>query len=959
MTFIPKALPSTVDTVADLLTAKARTADGGLVQTAGYIAPGDDGGELYLYHRTGRSEITVDGGFYIAGSLADDYFEAKEKSVANIKKFGAVDGRTAAQNTAAIQAAVNASRRVFIPEGTDLQVNDEITVPDFTVIEGKGERSKITMAAATKNVFVAGEGNQFRGLTLIGPNSSDVSVSFGGCGIYVLDKSNVTIDSCVMSLWTWCGVYVQNSVNVTIKNNVMFSNRQDHVSCGDIVVWQTSNGGRLLIDGNMCLSNNSQGISLNGIGGSGKTIVVNNICSTLDPATCIEGGAWSAVAPASCARRHGIIVGYSNNVSDMLIANNICENTDWTGIYKPGPSDGPVVIANNICRKNGYDLISGQSIVGGILLRCSGGESVTGNSVFDFQKTTAGAITINNGSGSVNSLPVLVSGNTIGNSLGRGILLTTLATNVVVDGNMISGSASNDILIGPTAGNSSATAHTIINNVIYRTNTTTAAINFDQQASDQIVVISRNRLVGYDKTVNTAGNANCGIYRSANNTKCEITDNVISNFYHGIHHAAYLSGRITNYRIARNSFRNCTNGISASATTTAGIAFFEGNTFADIVTANYAGPLGYAIGMDAKLFGSNVHVYSATKPATRTWVKGDIAWNTAPGALGPMGWLCVADGTPGTWIALGTSDDGVQTVVDADAVLSVDRRKTVVYNAPLTADRLLTLPPDASASEGDAITIRRGGGGAFDLTVDALAVLDQDEWIKVKHDGNGYVVDSSSTPLTKVWSKVTTDPLLSVWLNGDANLDTTADANDKQANYNATWVGTPAYSTKATFGSASSQSFSLDGAASYLTLPSAAGNYTDNFAFSLWFNPTANQSGSLVNKRGTSTGYYLTLSGYLIYFYDSAGFHYIPATTYANGTWVHVAVSINGSNSAIYVNGVLKLTFTATISANAALLTIGRDAAAASGYFNGLISDVMIFSKALAPHEAKVLALGP
>lgn len=65
--------------------------DGELVTTQGYVTAGDGGGNTYRYRRTGRSGITVDGGFYIAGGGADDYFEAVDKTVARPDQFG-VDG---------------------------------------------------------------------------------------------------------------------------------------------------------------------------------------------------------------------------------------------------------------------------------------------------------------------------------------------------------------------------------------------------------------------------------------------------------------------------------------------------------------------------------------------------------------------------------------------------------------------------------------------------------------------------------------------------------------------------------------------------------------------------------------------------------------------------------------------------------------------------------------------------
>ncbi len=44
---------------------------------------------------------------------------------------------------------------------------------------------------------------------------------------------------------------------------------------------------------------------------------------------------------------------------------------------------------------------------------------------------------------------------------------------------------------------------------------------------------------------------------------------------------------------------------------------------------------------------------SAIAPSTGAWTRGDIAWITNPSTGGPVGWICTASGTPGTWVPLG------------------------------------------------------------------------------------------------------------------------------------------------------------------------------------------------------------------------------------------------------------------------------------------------------------------
>ena len=55
------------------------------------------------------------------------------------------------------------------------------------------------------------------------------------------------------------------------------------------------------------------------------------------------------------------------------------------------------------------------------------------------------------------------------------------------------------------------------------------------------------------------------------------------------------------------------------------------------------------------MLSGNVHDYGTAAPTTGWRKRGDIRWNSAPSAGGPLGWMCVADGSgtsPGTWKAM-------------------------------------------------------------------------------------------------------------------------------------------------------------------------------------------------------------------------------------------------------------------------------------------------------------------
>jgi hypothetical protein len=108
----------TVDAVADLANVSMVTNQ--QVQTLGYYAPSDGGGNTYRYD-SGSSD-TIDGGFVIDGPGSVGRFIAVDQTVANAKQFGAV-GDGIADDSGAIEDAIHAADTtgggiVFFPQGS-------------------------------------------------------------------------------------------------------------------------------------------------------------------------------------------------------------------------------------------------------------------------------------------------------------------------------------------------------------------------------------------------------------------------------------------------------------------------------------------------------------------------------------------------------------------------------------------------------------------------------------------------------------------------------------------------------------------------------------------------------------------------------------------------------------------------------------------------------------------------
>jgi len=52
-------------------------------------------------------------------------------------------------------------------------------------------------------------------------------------------------------------------------------------------------------------------------------------------------------------------------------------------------------------------------------------------------------------------------------------------------------------------------------------------------------------------------------------------------------------------------------------------------------------------------FNERIHQYAESVPQHGTYTRGDIVWNTAPDLGKSVGWVCVREGSPGTWMPFG------------------------------------------------------------------------------------------------------------------------------------------------------------------------------------------------------------------------------------------------------------------------------------------------------------------
>lgn len=123
----------------------------------GYFTDADGGGGPYYYDSSDTT--TADNGGTVI--VADDGGRWKLSTTSvSVTNFGAVSGRTAAQNTAAIQAAVTAIQgtgaKLVFPTEINYTVSDVITVQQPITIDG--QMVQIYQETPNKNVFVFDKG---------------------------------------------------------------------------------------------------------------------------------------------------------------------------------------------------------------------------------------------------------------------------------------------------------------------------------------------------------------------------------------------------------------------------------------------------------------------------------------------------------------------------------------------------------------------------------------------------------------------------------------------------------------------------------------------------------------------------------------------------------------------------------------------------------------------------------
>jgi hypothetical protein len=516
----------------------------------------------------------------------------------NVKAHGAKgDGHT--DDSAAIQAAINAGGITFVPKG-DYVIGAAIILPSGATLKGdagsvfiRPDNTEYKNSTMIQNKNFASDirvdvNIVVRGISIVGNRAKN---STPAIGIYMRSATNVRIEDCFVTgmgrtpnNFSGSGIVISNVLDGVIEGNYAYANAGDGI---DAFI-KNSN---ILIQNNTASYNGVAGIELEGRLDTNFTDFRNRgIVVTGNRVFNNSGGSmWAGI------HGHGILLLANDavTVSDNMVSGN----SVWVGAIT-GMGNTGLNITNNVVTNN---------IIGSTADPGASGIALWAQ--YDVY-----------GEGAVNK-DVFITGN------------------VLMDNK-------NGIFARDTQ------SLTIQDNVIIRTDDTNNGIHVDAGTVGKTVTISNNtiKLSGSGPAIavkgpysnvtitgNTAESTGIGVLlypASVTFDKLNITDNTFDTSTYGIY--AYYDQAWSNGRIEKNTFSGTYYYDLAYDTTSPLLSsFFISDNVHD--KGFYAGPWGS----------------TSSAPTTGSWKAGDRIVNKTPAVGQPKAWVCTASGTPGVWVSEG------------------------------------------------------------------------------------------------------------------------------------------------------------------------------------------------------------------------------------------------------------------------------------------------------------------
>lgn len=191
-----------------------------------------------------------------------------------------------------------------------------------------------------------------------------------------------------------------------------------------------------------------------------------------------------------------------------------------------------------------------------------------------------------------------------------------------------------------------------------------------------------------------------------------------------------------------------------------------------------------------------------------------------------------------------------------------------------------------------------------------------------------------------------TDNIVSYWKLDESS----GNASDSVGSNTATNVGIATYSAGKI-----NNGVNLDGSSQYFTFDTCPQTGNGSFSISAWVKADTLGSANCIVSFGTSsTSQAITfdLRGSKLYADFYAGTTVTGATTLSTATWYFVVLTFDGTNIRLYLNASLDAT-SANTSANIVdgSGAIGRAFWASGNYFDGLVDEIGLWSRALSGSE--------
>jgi len=633
------------------------------------------------------------------GALTSGYTVADKLSqTVSVKDFGAVgDGVT--DDTAAIQAAFDASDAVYFPESTGSYMVSMVTAQANGSYFGPGTIAKISGSAGigvinipygADNVTIDGLGIEYDTTTY---GNGPITAGYTG-GAINQTTQNISVTNCRLVGVSW----FSRTVGTKVVGNYIRNGGLTSTEWGDRI---TFSGNTITNDAAYTLFN---GISANNTDATpaqrGQVIVADNIIETYRMG--IEWRDWTAantnVDTRSIMSSNTIRCKGSSSVSFGISLNSngwdICGNTI--------ERDGTATIGYGI---EAVDTV-GNIISGNIVSGFSAGIGVYGVTLARSAKKN------------------VVSSNRILKCL-EGISLFRFVEDTVIDGNSVFFTAHSAPLNTHRAiridGDSAPANGTYGTRQAYRTTLSNNSIICDTSgdavtAYTYIIISCAVDTIVSGNTISiSSGTANSNatyIFNSDNLTICnnrysfkDGTSCVGVNFFQDCGRRLSIYG---------NTFSGFTRAIDRAGSN----PFYNLNIYNNLESNCSLAPRVFASNAATQMYGSRIS-YNTVSPTLGTWNAGDVIFNSAAGA----GWKCSVSGTAGTLPTTTANTTNGSTAITLSTLINVEEGQYIAIAGVAGTKKIVSINRNDATAVIDVAANATVAAGAVSFVAPTFVAL--------------------------------------------------------------------------------------------------------------------------------------------------------------------------------------------------------------------------------------------